>query len=323
MKNITTKYPLLNFILLNHKINIIIATVSLLSTLVYVFLIADKMYTSEISALPPTANFTSGLAGKLGDLTQLAGINLGSQTAQSPELFMGILKSRRLLEKTIYKEYKVKIDDEEFTGNFIKWHDIDGDSEREILEKALKEIREDVMFIEIDDDNAILYLSITTINPNLSALIANYMAEQLNLIVKQEVQKEYRQQLEYLQIKVQDSKDSLHVSEMILKEFLETHFDLTIPEYQFTNLRLQRNIRINTEIYIEFRKQLEIFIMENMINLSDIKILDEAYPPYKKSRPKRILMVISIFLLAIFVQTAINASFIVFNNVFEQDSSKI
>jgi uncharacterized protein involved in exopolysaccharide biosynthesis len=146
------------------------------------------------------------------------------------------------------------------------------------------------------------------------------MVNELNIIVQNEVQKEYRQQLAYLNKKVEDAKDSLNTSENSLKEFIETHSDLTIPEYQFMSLRLQRNIRINTEIYIEFRKQLETFILENMINLSEIKVLDKAFPPYRKSRPKRALLAISIFLLAILLQIAVNAGILIFKNIFKTNT---
>ncbi len=320
MKNINTDYPLLNHILFHRRVNIIIALISFVATVIYVFFIADKKYTAEVSILPPTASFSSGLTGSISDISKLAGIDLGGESAQSPEMFSGILKSRKLLEKTIYKEYTAPVKGKQITGNFIFWHEIDGDNEREIFEKALKEFREEVMYVEIDNDNSILYLSITTVNPELSAQIANYMVNELNIIVQNEVQKEYRQQLAYLNKKVEDAKDSLNTSENSLKEFIETHSDLTIPEYQFMSLRLQRNIRINTEIYIEFRKQLETFILENMINLSEIKVLDKAFPPYRKSRPKRALLAISIFLLAILLQIAVNAGILIFKNIFKTNT---
>jgi uncharacterized protein involved in exopolysaccharide biosynthesis len=93
--------------------------------------------------------------------------------------------------------------------------------------------------------------------------------------------------------------------------FLETNIDPTLPAFQVEQLRLQRNLRIQTELLIEFRKQLEIFIADNMINLADIKVLDSAYPPYRKSRPKRALLLIALTMLAGFIQLGTNVSLVI------------
>jgi uncharacterized protein involved in exopolysaccharide biosynthesis len=77
---------------------------------------------------------------------------------------------------------------------------------------------------------------------------------------------------------------------------------------------LRRNLEIQTQLLIEFRKQLEIFIADNMVNLADIKVLDNAYPPYRKSRPKRLLLLITFIFLAMFVQIGINASVLMYRN---------
>jgi uncharacterized protein involved in exopolysaccharide biosynthesis len=77
---------------------------------------------------------------------------------------------------------------------------------------------------------------------------------------------------------------------------------------------LRRNLEIQTQLLIEFRKQLEIFIADNMVNLADIKVLDQAYPPYRKSRPKRILFLITFFILAGIVHMGINAGILIWRN---------
>jgi uncharacterized protein involved in exopolysaccharide biosynthesis len=119
---------------------------------------------------------------------------------------MGILKSRRVLEKAVARVYQVERDDFSNKGNLIHWLNIEGKNEREIREKVLKEMNEEVVFIEIDDDNSILSLSVTTPDPYLSAEVANYMGVLLNDIVKTEVQLEYRQQLAYLEEKLAEAK---------------------------------------------------------------------------------------------------------------------
>jgi uncharacterized protein involved in exopolysaccharide biosynthesis len=52
-----------------------------------------------------------------------------------------------------------------------------------------------------------------------------------------------------------------------------------------------------------------------MVNLADIKVLDNAYPPYRKSRPKRLLVLISLAMLAGFIQIGINGIIYLYREV--------
>jgi uncharacterized protein involved in exopolysaccharide biosynthesis len=173
-------------------------------------------------------------------------------------------------------------------------------------------MREWVITVNISADNDILYLDVTTENPFLSAQVADKIAEVLNQIVKAEVQKEYRQKLSYLENRLSQIEDSLKIAENDLMVFLETSTDPTLPVFQVEQLRLRRNLEIQTQLLIEFRKQLEIFIADNMVNLADIKVLDNAYPPYRKSRPKRALLLIALGLLCFFIQLGTNASIVIY-----------
>jgi uncharacterized protein involved in exopolysaccharide biosynthesis len=243
---------------------------------------------------------------------------------------MGIIFSRRLLEKVVFQEYEFLSNGQIKKQNLVDFLEIEEEDEREVIEKVLKRMREDVVIVNIDVDNDILYLDVTTENPFLSAQVANKIVDILNEIVKTEVQKEYRQKLQYLENRLSEIEDSLKIGENELMFFLETNTDPTLPSFLVEQLRLQRNLQIQTELLIEFRKQLEIFIADNMVNLADIKVLDQAYPPYRKSRPKRALLLISFVLLLGFVQLGINASVLIWRNIkqdlngnlFEKDNRK-
>jgi uncharacterized protein involved in exopolysaccharide biosynthesis len=307
------KYPFIGFILKHRKKNIYIGITYTILLIVLVFFIIPLEYTSGISILPSAASFSQGMLGNLGNLGKIAGIDLGAGSkAQSQEIYMGIIFSKRLLDQVIYYQYEFEEDGDTLHQNLVEYFELDDlEDEREISEKMLKAMREGVIVVNIDQDNDILYLDVTTENPFLSAAVADKIVETLNTIVRTEVQKEYRQKLSYLENRLTGIKDSLVIAEKELMIFLETNTDPTIPAFQVEQLRLQRNLRLQTELLIEFRKQLEIFIADNMVNLADIKILDEAYPPYRKSRPKRALLLIALIMLAGFIQLGVNVSIVV------------
>jgi len=313
------KYPFLSFIHKHLKLNIYIAIFYSIILFVVVFFIIPLEYTSGVSVLPSAASFSSGLMNNLGGLGKLAGIDIGAGSqAQSQEMYMGIIFSKRLLDEVIYHEYEFEDEGKTIKQNLIKFFEIDGDNEREVSEKVLKVMREGVVQVDISQDNDILYLNITTENPFLSAQVANRIIEVLNRIVKTEVQKEYRLKLAYLENRLAQIEDSLKIAEKDLKIFLETSTDPSLPAFQVEQIRLRRNLEIQAQLLIEFRKQLEIFIADNMINLADIKVLDQAYPPYRKSRPKRALLLIALGFICLFIQLGINASIIITRN-FKQD----
>jgi uncharacterized protein involved in exopolysaccharide biosynthesis len=316
------KYPFLEYLIKNKKINIpIIIGATIIITLI-IFFVIQLEYTSKVTILPTAANFSQGLTNQLGALGAIAGINIGSNSGQSQEMFIGILNSRRLLDKVSKNEYSYDENGETHKGNLIELFEVEGDSKREIEEQILKIMRENVFYMEIDPMNGILNLNVTTMNPFLSSSIANFSAFVLNEIVKTEVQKEFRQKLKYLNEKVSELEDGLKIAENDLKKFLETNTDPTTPEFQIEQLRLRRNLEIQTQLFIEFKKQLEIFIADNMVNLADIKILDTAYPPYRKSRPKRSLLLITFVGLFGFIQIGINGSIYIYKKLSKELSGK-
>jgi len=192
------------------------------------------------------------------------------------------------------------------------------------LEKALKKMRNKVINIEINPDNDILTMQVTLYDPLMAAIVANQMVTILDSIVKTQVQKEYREQLLYLNNRISETEVNLKEAENNLQTFLERSRNLKDPRSQVEEIRHRREIELQTAIYTELQKQKELFILQNMVNLSPVKVLDKAVPPFKKSRPKRALLLISFGLLAVFGQIGLNGSILIlrkFKRDYKQQSS--
>lgn len=319
MDNLKTEghsYPILRTILSNLKLNIGIFVFYSVICIIIVFFVFEKKYTSEVSIIPSAASFSSsGILGNIGNLSKVAGLNIGGSTAQSQEMYVGIINSRRLLLNTINKQYVFNSEGHKYKGNLIKFLEINGETKRDTVERVLKQMREDVVYPEIDNENNILYLSVTTPYPELSAQVADFIAEQLNIIVRKEIQKEYRTQLRHLNNRITETQDSIKLAENNLKNFLEISVDPTTPNFIVEQLKLKRDLQVQTEIFIELKKQLEIFVVENLMNLSDIKILDHANIPFRKSRPKRLLLLISFVFICSFIHIGIIGVSFVYKNI--------
>ena len=308
-------HPLFKYIYDHFRINfIIIGTISL-TIFVVIFFFVPKEYTAKVSILPSAANFSQGIMKNLGSLGKFAGFDLSTSSGRSQEMYDGIIKSNRLIDEIVAKEYTFLDEEDSITIDLVSYFDLDADSPREMKEMSHEKMREDVIFINIDAENDILYMEITTENPFLSAILANEIVVVLNQIVKNEVQKEFHQKLSFLKRRLGEIQDSLRIAENDLKMFLENNTDPTIPAFQIQQLRMRRNLRLQTELLVEFRTQLEIFMADNMINLADIKVLDDAYAPYRKSRPKRALMIIAFAILAGFMQLGVIVSILYYKKV--------
>lgn len=313
--NNTELARLLRFILNNRRSNLLIFTMLTILALIFVFFVIPKQYSAEISILPHTSATSQALGGKLGTLASLAGVNMGSSTVRSPEMYLGIIKSRELLKEVAQKKFIYSTADTTTEGNLISFFEVDEETEENSLQKTIEILREDVIAINIDDHNQILYLNVTLENPELAAKVANYTIEVLEGLVFNKLEKEINDQLNYLNRRLSETNDSLKIAEENLKRLLETTIDPTRPDFQIAQLKIRRHLEIQSAIYIEFKKQMELVTLDNFVTLSPIKILDMAYPPYKKSRPKRLFVLATIMLLFGFIQLGANWLFASYDNI--------
>ena len=315
MNDIDKQHPVLYFIFRHWVVNISVYFFIGATIIFYVFYIMEKQYTAETLILPSAADRGISFGTNIGKIADIAGFGMSGSTTRSQEMYEGILTSTQLLERVLFDTFAVEMDSVLYRKRLIEFLEIEGEEEREIREKAFKEMREEVIDIGINVDNRILALSVTLSDPFLSAVVCNRMVNFLDEIVQKQVQKEYHEQHGYLRERISQTEDSLKIAENKFKYFLETIKNLSGPKNQIQELRLRRNLEIQTLIYGELRKQMEIFALRSMIDLSSIKVLDNAEPPFRKSRPKRLLVVISLGILAGCIQIGMSAIIIIYRKI--------
>ncbi len=308
----STINPIIIFIWKNRFKNLILAVILLIASFLIVLLGMDKKYTAVVSIIPPSGSSSS--MGKLGALAGLAGLGSISNSGLSQDMNRGILESRALQYKLLQTNFSYQENGNTVSGKLIDLLEIDSSNPRELYEKAYKAFVEDILFSDIDADNNILYINVTLKSPVLAAMVANKMIEYLDEIVKKQIVNEYSEQSQYIRSRIQIISDSLKMSENAYKKFLEQTREADSPEYTILDMQFQRQLTVLTTILSELQKQKELLIMNNMFTLSPIKVLDRAEPPYRKSRPKRLLTIISIFSIFIFLQLLINTSIVLFRN---------
>ena len=93
-------------------------------------------------------------------------------------------------------------------------------------------------------------------------------------------------------------KQDLTKSENALKEFREKNRQVLSPQLLLEQERLIRDVQINATIYTELRKQFELVKIEEVKNIPVINVMDSARAPAKKDKPKRAIIVLSVFFLS-------------------------
>ncbi|MFA7711477.1 MAG: Wzz/FepE/Etk N-terminal domain-containing protein [Candidatus Neomarinimicrobiota bacterium] len=316
MQQIKKEHPLLYFVLKHRIVNIISLFLGAILVFSLVFFVMKKKYTASVTILPPSQDLSSGIMGSMGALASIAGLDLPQSTLQSPEMYKEILTSRKVLDTILFEEFEgVDTSGMIFTELLINMLDIEARNEKEKIDKALKILSNDVIYIDINSESKVIKLSVTLTNPVYAANVANRMVELLNDIVINQIQYENRQQLLYIEDHIRYSQDSIKIAEKNLQTFLETIKSIAEPVNQIKELALKRDLELYTAIWIELKQQKEIYTLKSITSLAEVKVLDKAQPPYLKSRPKRLLMMISLGGLYFILQICMNGVILIFINI--------
>ena len=316
MQQIKKEHPLLYFVLKHRIVNIISLFLGAILVFSLVFFVMKKKYTASVTILPPSQDLSSGIMGSMGALASIAGLDLPQSTLQSPEMYKEILTSRKVLDTILFEEFEgVDTSGMIFTELLINILDIEARNEKEKIDKALKILSNDVIYIDINSESKVIKLSVTLTNPVYAANVANRMVELLNDIVINQIQYENRQQLLYIEDHIRYSQDSIKIAEKNLQTFLETIKSIAEPVNQIKELALKRDLELYTAIWIELKQQKEIYTLKSITSLAEVKVLDKAQPPYLKSRPKRLLMMISLGGLYFILQICMNGVILIFINI--------
>ncbi|HGY54384.1 MAG TPA: hypothetical protein ENK44_01655 [Caldithrix abyssi] len=267
--------------------------------IVVITLLLPNKYTARVKVLPPTDNSIGGGLDRYASIASMLGVNLGGSTQFGPVMFESIIKSRKILEPIIYKNYKT-LEYKNREINLIEYFDISGESDREKFEKCMEHMRNEIISVLVNPENFITTIGITTKEAQLSAKIAKLVLDNLQNFNLKIIQKEALDKRRFIKNRLGEITDSLKYSENKLVDFLNNVSDPTLPIVQVVLNKKQREIEILSSILIELRKQAEILKLQEFSDLKPLQILEYPYAPALKSFPKRAVISI-LYMLGISV----------------------
>jgi uncharacterized protein involved in exopolysaccharide biosynthesis len=214
----------------------------------------------------------------LGELAAATGISIGLNPSQ---LYPEIIKSDLLLGRVMGRTFNIQQGDR---GLLLKdiW-ELESDDTSKQYENTLKKLRNSID-VSLDRRTLIVTLKVTSISPVLSAQLANAIASELDAFALEFSKGLAGQKRVWIEKRLAEVMVDLGRAEDSLKGFRERNRSIAnSPELLLAQARLAREVEINSTIFIELKKQLELARVEEARTSSIVNMLDRARPPYARS----------------------------------------
>lgn len=255
---------------------------------VIVSFILPKYYESTAILLPASSTTPALSSGTISSLASLAGINIGSSNPE--EMYPDIVMSEAILHDVVLTEFP--IDSTGATMNLIEYWKIDNDTPEENYEEALDDLRNELS-AAVDKDTYIVTLKLMTKYPLFTANVLNAIVNQLDLFLRTKNKTTASEQRKWIESRLKEVEVDLAKSEDSLKVFREKNRRVEdSPKLMLEQDRLVRDTEINSTLYLELKKQLELTKIEEIKNVPIVNVMDEARPAAEKSRPKRMVIAV-------------------------------
>ena len=282
-------------------------------------LFATPFYQSTTTMYPAMENENSGgiLGGSIKGLAESYGLmGLGSSATYN---ISDIVLSRRIKKNIILSNWKSNTYPD--SSNLIKFWEIDKpnkfspfiildllkplfpsgggfstSADKIHLENAIEKLQRLISVSE--EQSGLIVVSVLMEDPALASDITNYIADYVKNFISYEQEKEAIKKKEFIYSQMLSAKGDLSESEFKLTNFIKRNpLALGNPDLQLQQGRLVREIEENQAVYITLRQQYEIAKIEAEEDKLFINILDKGDIAVRKSKPKRLLILLSSIML--------------------------
>lgn len=305
LRNVLTLRSFASIIFRNWKKIFIITFIVGIITILYLLFVASPVFKATTTLLPKIEDNVSlnALAGNLSGFASGLGLK-EEEIAMYPDIVL----SRRVMEPILLKKYLTNQFSDSVT--LLEFLDFEFDSSEtgwyeETMQKALKAMEQDIVDVNVNRKTSVITISASIPDDaNLSAEVANLLAEHLGYYNRYVKKTQASEQLSFVEERSNQVNDDLKKSEEELRIFREQNRKiLDSPLLLLEEARLLRSVELNQAVFIELRKQLELIKLEVIKNTPVINVLDAAKPPAKKFKPRRIVITLVVVFCTFFASS--------------------
>ena len=272
-----------------------------------VVLLLPPRYTATVTFVPEqrAPSRGSGAAGGGAGLVGLAGqlgIPLGMDPTQSPRFYAEVLTSRELLSRVLLTKFPdprhpAAGDSVPLLAILRVWGGIWGaKSAADSLDRGVRKLARRVS-ARVDIQTYLVYLSVTTRYPDLSAAVATRFIEYLNEFNATKRESQARARRQFVEQRILDGERELHAAEDDLRRFHERNRAWQeSPELSAEEGRLHMQVNILQEVYLTLRRDYEQARIEEVNDTPVITVVDPAVSPVRQSRWREVLILLAFVL---------------------------
>ena len=270
-----------------------------------VVLLLPPRYTATVTFVPeqrtPTRGGGAGGAagGGLVGLAGQLGIPLGMDPTQSPRFYAEVLTSRELLARVLLTKFPDPR--RPAAGDSIPLLAIlrvrggiwGPKSAADSLDRGVRKLRRRVS-ARVDIQTFLVYLSVTTRYPDLSAAVAARFIAYLNEFNAKNRESQARARRQFVEQRIVEGERDLHAAEDDLRRFHERNRAWQeSPELSAAEGRLHMQVNILQEVYLTLRRDYEQARIEEVNDTPVITVVDPAVPPQRQSYWREVLVLLA------------------------------
>lgn len=247
-------------------------------------MLLDRQYASHATIAPEGSDMS---AGPLGGLAAQFGIALpmgGSE--QSVDFYARLLKSRQLLEAAGLSTYRFaeKEGERMREGTLLTLYGIEGDSERERIQKLVDRLGQDVQ-VSTDVRANLLEVSARAPWPQLAEGLNRRLLELMSEFNLEHRQSTAEAERLFIEGRLSEAREEMNAAETRLRRFREQNRRLgASPELEMEAQRLERELDLRQEVYTSLAQSYEQVRIDEVRNTPVFTVVD---PPERSARPTR------------------------------------
>src|SRR5450759_1295790 len=264
----------LMIVLAKHKKIILVLTFAAALVAIGISMLMPNIYTGTSEIFPPQSSQSSSvnaiMLAQLGGLSSSAGAALGLKDPNA--LYIAMLKSRNIMEK------------------IVRHFDLQTVYEEKTMTDALKALEKESTISSGKD--GVIVVEVEDKDPQRAAALANTYIDELNKLMQTFALTEASQRRLFFETQMKPEKDKLTDAMILLDK---------TPNTSLQYMDALRNFKYHESIYDVLIRQFASAQLDEAKDSPLIQILDKAFVPEKKSKPKRSLIVILATLVAFFM----------------------
>ena len=270
---------------------------------VYVFWIANPVYTSVSKVLPISedGSSSSGFSGVAAQLGISIPLSMGG-TVPWDEVYPEIVQSSNLLSTILPESFSTKKYGEiSLLDILIKEHNLSKYEEKDLTNRAITNLQK-MIKISKDRLSPVVTISVESFEPLFAAELSKRLIEKSGQIQNQLRTNRVRQKRLFIEERLKSVSGEMKKMEKELREFREYNRNLSSsPTLQMRVQEMGRERDLQNSLYVTLKTQYEKAKIDEVERNDMVQQIDGPNIPVKLTRPRRGLSIILALFFGIFM----------------------